>query len=113
MAMDQTPFAFFASKDMRHAVGPAGDILYTGDVLVVISTSGNSPNILRAAEVARERGIVVIGFTGKGGGKLAGLCDPCFRVPSDETPRIQEGHEFIGHLLCALIEAQMHPRDAG
>ena len=85
----------------------------TGDVLVVISTSGNSPNILRAAEVARERGIVVIGFTGKGGGKLAGLCDPCFRVPSEETPRIQEGHEFIGHLLCALIEAQMHPRDAG
>lgn len=84
-----------------------------GDVLVAISTSGNSPNIIRAVEAARERGIGVIGFTGKTGGKLAGLSDPCFRVPSDETPRIQEGHEFIGHLLCALIEAQMHPRDAG
>ncbi len=84
-----------------------------GDVLVAISTSGNSPNIVRAVEAAHERSIAVIGFTGKVGGKLAALADPCFRVPSDETPRIQEGHEFIGHLLCALIEAQMHPRDAG
>lgn len=81
-----------------------------GDVLVVISTSGNSPNILRAAQAARDRGIYVIGFTGQGGGKLAPLCDVCFRIPSDETPRIQEGHEFIGHLLCALIEADMYPR---
>ena len=81
-----------------------------GDVLVVISTSGNSPNILRAAQAARDRGIYVIGFTGQGGGKLAPLCDVCFRIPSDETPRIQEGHEFIGHLLCALIEAEMYPR---
>ncbi len=81
-----------------------------GDVLVVISTSGNSPNILRAAQVARDRGIVVIGFTGQGGGKLAPLSDVCFRIPSDETPRVQEGHEFIGHLLCALIEADMYPR---
>jgi len=81
-----------------------------GDVLVVISTSGNSPNILRAAEAARDRGIYVIGFTGQGGWKLAPLCDVCFRIPSDETPRIQEGHEFIGHLLCALIEAEMYPR---
>lgn len=84
-----------------------------GDVLVAISTSGNSPNIVRAVECARTQRIAVIGFTGKTGGKLAGLSDPCFRVPSDETPRIQEGHEFLGHLLCALIEAQMHPRDAG
>jgi len=81
-----------------------------GDVLVVISTSGNSPNILRAAQAVRDRGIYVIGFTGQGGGKLAPLCDVCFRIPSDETPRIQEGHEFIGHLLCALIEAEMYPR---
>lgn len=81
-----------------------------GDVLVVISTSGNSPNILRAAQAARDRGIYVVGFTGQGGGKLAPLSDVCFRIPSDETPRIQEGHEFIGHLLCALIEADMYPR---
>lgn len=81
-----------------------------GDVLVAISTSGNSPNIVRAANAALDRGMHVIGFTGQGGGALAPLCDPCFRIPSDETPRIQEGHEFVGHLLCALVEAQMHPR---
>ena len=83
-----------------------------GDALVAISTSGNSPNIIRAAEAARARGVAVVGFTGEGGGKLAPLSDICFRVPSTETPRIQEGHEFIGHLLCALVEAEMHPREA-
>lgn len=82
-----------------------------GDVLVAISTSGNSPNIVRAVQTARERRIGVIGFTGQSGGRLAPLCDICFRVPSQETPRIQEGHEFIGHLLCALIEAEMFPRE--
>ena len=82
-----------------------------GDVFVAISTSGNSPNIIRAAEAARERGVHVIGFTGAGGGKLAPLSEICFRIPSSETPRIQEGHEFVGHMLCALIEAQMYPRD--
>lgn len=84
-----------------------------GDVLVAISTSGNSPNIVRAAESARARGMRVLGFTGRGGGKLAPLCDTCFRMPSDETPRIQEGHEIVGHLLCALIESEVHPRDGG
>lgn len=78
-----------------------------GDVFVAISTSGNSPNILRAVTAARSRGIRVLGFTGMTGGKLASSCDICFQVPSDETPRIQEGHEFIGHLLCALIEKGM------
>lgn len=82
-----------------------------GDVLVAISTSGNSPNVLRAAEAARVRGMQVIAFTGRSGGKLLALADSCFRMPSDETPRIQEGHEFVGHLLCALIEAGMFPRD--
>lgn len=85
----------------------------SGDVFVAISTSGNSPNIIRAAEAARARGLHVIGFTGAGGGKLASLSDPCFHIPSTETPRIQEGHEFVGHMLCALIEAQMYPRDGG
>ena len=84
-----------------------------GDVLIAISTSGNSPNILRAADAARARGIRVIGFTGESGGKLAPLADICFRMPSGETPRIQEGHELIGHMLCALVEAEMYPRDAG
>ncbi|MDE2407751.1 MAG: D-sedoheptulose 7-phosphate isomerase [Xanthomonadaceae bacterium] len=83
----------------------------SGDVLVAISTSGNSPNVLRAATAAQAQGMQVIGFAGRSGGQLAALADICFCIPSDETPRIQEGHEFVGHLLCALIEAQMHPRD--
>lgn len=81
-----------------------------GDVLVAISTSGRSRNILRAMDVADERGIAVIGFTGRSGGDMAGRCAACFQVPSDETPRIQEGHEFLGHLLCGLIESEMFPR---
>jgi D-sedoheptulose 7-phosphate isomerase len=81
-----------------------------GDVLYAISTSGNSRNIVRAIEAARAKGVQVIGFTGQGGGQMAELCDLCFRVPSGETPRIQEGHEALGHMLCALIEAEMFPR---
>ena len=84
-----------------------------GDVFVAISTSGRSKNILRALDAAEAKGVKVIGFTGAGGGDMAARCEICFRVPSDETPRIQEGHEFVGHLLCALVEARMHPRDAG
>ena len=80
-------------------------------MLVAISTSGNSPNVLRAADAARARGMQVIAFTGRSGGKLFALSDSCFRMPSDETPRIQEGHEFVGHLLCSLIESGMFPRD--
>lgn len=83
-----------------------------GDVFVAISTSGNSPNVIRACEAAQAKGVHVIGFTGKAGGKLAGFCDVCFQVPSSETPRIQEGHEFIGHLLCALIESEIFPKHA-
>lgn len=82
-----------------------------GDVFIAISTSGNSPNIVRAVEAARESGLHTVGFTGQKGGKLAALCDNCFRIPSEETPRIQEGHEFIGHLLCALIESRIFPRE--
>jgi len=78
-----------------------------GDVFFAISTSGNSKNILRAIEAARAIGINVIGFTGQDGGKMADLCDLCFRMPSSETPKIQEGHEFIGHLICGLIEQRM------
>ena len=81
-----------------------------GDVFVAISTSGNSPNILRAADAARTRGIRVVGFAGHNGGKLGRLCDICFCIPSQDTPRIQEGHEFVGHLFCALIEAEMFPK---
>ena len=75
-----------------------------GDVLVAISTSGNSPNVLRAAKAARERGMKVIGLTGAGGGKLRELCDLCLCVPSTSTPRIQEMHMLIGHIVCQLVE---------
>ncbi|MCW5579975.1 MAG: D-sedoheptulose 7-phosphate isomerase [Luteimonas sp.] len=81
-----------------------------GDVLVAISTSGRSKNILRALDAADGKGVKVIGFTGAGGGDMAARCEICFRVPSSETPRIQEGHEFIGHLLCGMIESELFPR---
>jgi D-sedoheptulose 7-phosphate isomerase len=83
-----------------------------GDVLFAISTSGNSKNILRAIDAAKAIGTAVIGFTGQGGGKMAELCDLCFRMPSSETPKVQEGHEFIGHLLCGLIEQEMFAHGA-
>lgn len=75
-----------------------------GDVVVAISTSGNSPNVLRAVEVAKKKGAATIGLTGASGGKLAALVDICIRVNSDKTWRIQEGHITIGHILCGLIE---------
>lgn len=79
----------------------------SGDLLFAISTSGNSKNIVRAIEAARGTGIGVIGFTGQGGGAMAESCDVCFRMPSAETPKIQEGHEFLGHLICGLIEHEI------
>ena len=75
-----------------------------GDVFVAISTSGNSPNILRAIEVAKARGLVVIGLTGDTGGKMASLCDVCLRAPSTSTPRIQECHLVLEHFICAYVE---------
>lgn len=78
-----------------------------GDCLLAISTSGNSRNVLRAAEVARPAGIRVIGLIGKGGGALRDACDVSIVVPSQTTARIQEAHIFIGHMLCALVEAEL------
>lgn len=78
-----------------------------GDVLIAISTSGNSPNVLRAAQAAREIGMTVIGMTGAGGGGLAKLCDHLLAIPSGDTPRIQECHVLIGHVLCELIEDEI------
>lgn len=75
-----------------------------GDVLVAISTSGNSSNVLAAIAAAREIGIAVVGLTGAGGGRMADLCDLCLRVPHDRTNRIQEMHIAIGHLLCGIAE---------
>jgi D-sedoheptulose 7-phosphate isomerase len=76
-----------------------------GDVLIGITTSGNSVNILKAFEVARKKGIMTIGFTGSTGGKLKDLSDYLINIPSDITPRIQESHILVGHIICELVEA--------
>jgi len=78
-----------------------------GDVLVAISTSGNSPSILEAAAKARQIGMIVIGMTGASGGKLAAACDLLLNVPSIDTPRIQEVHILIGHIMCEIVERGM------
>jgi D-sedoheptulose 7-phosphate isomerase len=77
-----------------------------GDILVCITTSGNSQNVLLAAEAARSLGASVIGFTGESGGKLRELCDHCLCVPSSDTAHIQEAHITLGHILCALVDQQ-------
>jgi D-sedoheptulose 7-phosphate isomerase len=76
----------------------------SGDVVVAISTSGNSPNVLQAVATAKKLGIASIGLTGKSGGKLRGSVDVCLSVPSDSTPRIQEAHGLVIHILSGLIE---------
>jgi len=81
----------------------------SGDVCLAISTSGNSPNVLVACEQARSQSIKVIGLLGRDGGKLAALCDLALIVPSDDTQRIQETHNLIGHILCELIETAVTP----
>ncbi|WP_404385170.1 D-sedoheptulose 7-phosphate isomerase [Caenispirillum salinarum] len=75
-----------------------------GDVLVGLSTSGNSANVLAALEVARGKGIRTIGLTGAGGGRMAEACDLCIKVPATRTNRIQEMHIAVGHLLCGMVE---------
>lgn len=74
------------------------------DVFIAISTSGNSPNILAAVNIAQSAKVRTMGFTGASGGKLAKLC-PCLQVPSNRTERIQEGHILLGHVLCGLVES--------
>jgi D-sedoheptulose 7-phosphate isomerase len=75
-----------------------------GDVLFAYSTSGNSPNVLKAIEAAKTLGISTIGFTGSSGGRMAALCDLCIKVPSDDTPTVQECHTAAGHTICRLVE---------
>ncbi len=77
---------------------------HTGDVLIGLSTSGNSKNIVEAFKVAREKGIITIGFTGDSGGQMKELSDHLFNVPSKDTPRIQESHILLGHIICQLVE---------
>jgi D-sedoheptulose 7-phosphate isomerase len=81
-----------------------------GDVLFAISTSGNSPIILKAAEAAKKAGMIVVGMTGESGGKLRPLCDVLLNVPSSDTPRIQESHILMGHIICQLTEEAIFPK---
>lgn len=78
-----------------------------GDVLVGLSTSGNSVNIIKAMEQAREIGMINVGLTGASGGKMKDICDHLINVPSSDTPRIQESHIMVGHIICQLVEAHL------
>jgi D-sedoheptulose 7-phosphate isomerase len=79
-------------------------IANAGDVLVGLSTSGNSANIVRAFETAKEKNIITVGFTGLSGGTMKTVSDYLFNIPSTDTPRIQESHIMIGHIICQLVE---------
>jgi D-sedoheptulose 7-phosphate isomerase len=78
-----------------------------GDVLFALSTSGKSPNILEALKQGRKMMMVTVGLTGAGGGQMGALCDYIIEVPSTETPRVQEAHMMLGHVICELVEHQM------
>ena len=82
-----------------------------GDILIGLSTSGNSLNVVRAFEFARKSGVVTIGMTGREGGRLRPLSDHLLTVPSLDTPRIQECHLMIGHIICELIESSIFPKN--
>ncbi len=81
-----------------------------GDVLVGISTSGNSKNICNAFRKAKELGVITVAMTGATGGEMKAMADYLLNVPSDDTPRIQESHIMLGHIICEIVEAQMFPR---
>ncbi|MEI7801376.1 MAG: D-sedoheptulose 7-phosphate isomerase [Bacteroidota bacterium] len=83
-----------------------------GDVLVGISTSGNSKNVVRAMEQAQKQGMIVIAMTGEKGGKMRECCDYLLNVPSNDTPRIQECHIMVGHILCELTEEKLFSKNA-
>lgn len=83
---------------------------HPGDVLVGISTSGNSKNICNAFRKAKELGVITVALTGDKGGEMKALADYLLNVPSDDTPRIQESHIMLGHIICEIVEAQLFPR---
>jgi D-sedoheptulose 7-phosphate isomerase len=80
-----------------------------GDIAIAVSTSGNSPNIIAAIDAARSKGLFTVGFTGETGGKMKHGVDVLFRVPSRNTPRIQETHLLLGHILCDLVDRNLFP----
>ncbi len=81
-----------------------------GDLLIGISTSGRSPNILAALHMARAKGLTTVGLTGQNPGPMAPLCDHLLAIPSTDTPRIQEAQILVAHIICGLIEQLLHPR---
>ncbi len=81
-----------------------------GDVLIGLSTSGNSKNVVLAQEEGKKRGMIVISFTGEGGGKMKDSCDYLLNVPSKDTPRIQESHIMLGHIICEMVEEELFPK---
>ncbi|MGL5890918.1 MAG: D-sedoheptulose-7-phosphate isomerase [Bacteroidia bacterium] len=81
-----------------------------GDILIGLSTSGNSGNVVKAFEKAREMGVITVGFTGETGGKMKPFCDYLINIPSTDTPRIQECHMLLGHTLCEIAEQQLFPK---
>lgn len=87
-------------------------LLGPGDLLIAISTSGNAENCVNAVNLAKERGAGTIAMTGKSGGALGDLCDLCIKVPHDLTPRIQECHITIGHIVCGLVERALTQEQA-
>lgn len=78
-----------------------------GDVFIGLSTSGNSGNILKAIDIARQKGMFVVGFTGETGGKMKDCCDCLLNVPSNDTPRIQEAHITVAHVICEFVEKRL------
>jgi len=78
-----------------------------GDILIGISTSGNSMNVIKAIEVANEIGMITVGMTGESGGKMKDICKYLINVPSKDTPRIQEAHIMIGHIICEVVEKEL------
>ena len=84
-----------------------------GDIAIGISTSGNSENVVDALKLARQKGLLTIGFTGQSGGKMKEVVDLCLYVPSDDTPRIQEAHITVGHIICEIVEKELFGTDEG
>ncbi len=84
----------------------------SGDVFIGLSTSGNSPNVIAALEQARSMNVFTVGMTGETGGGMRDLCDVCLCVPCTETPRIQESHITLGHIICGLVEHIIFPRQS-
>ena len=81
-----------------------------GDVLMCLSTSGNSVNVLKAIETANQKGVITVGFTGESGGEMINKCKYLIRIPSSDTPRIQECHMLLGHTICELAESELFPK---